>query len=190
MSRRWVLTITHHLFFQHNPWGQHSNISRSLCKQCVEARSWGSHGCLQQHRWQEIRRRRCACPLYVSALLFLSLFVYMTFHFYSDYTWARSPIPGLQSMIILESREFLNSQRLDENTMALVINPDEPLGVPRTSMLLKAQWSVVIGEFLLLSFLPLKKPSHCILFFVQHTIFYVPNGCRANTGEFIGCPYS
>jgi len=63
-------------------------------------------------------------------------------------------------MIVLESREFLNSQSLDENVTALVINPDELLGVPRTSMLSKAQRSVVIGEFFLLFFLPLKKPSH------------------------------
>ena len=51
----------------------------------------------------------------------------MTFHFHSDYTWAQSSIPGLQSMIVLESREFLNSLSLDENMTALVIDPDELL---------------------------------------------------------------
>jgi len=54
-------------------------------------------------------------------------------------------------MIVLESREFLNSQSLDENAMALVIDPDELLGVPRTSMLSKAQRSV--GSFSFSSFL-------------------------------------
>jgi hypothetical protein len=102
----------------------------------------------------------------VSVLLLLSLFVYMTFHFTATTPELDLLYPGFsqRSKNFLGYREFLNSQRLDENATALVIDPDELLGVLRTFMLSKAQWSVVIGEFFLLCFLPLKKPFHCIFF--------------------------
>jgi hypothetical protein len=49
---------------------------------------------------------------------------------------------------------------------------EDLLGVPRISMLLKAQRSVVIGKFLFLSFLPLKKPSHRIFLRAAHHILH------------------
>jgi len=52
----------------------------------------------------------------------------------------------------------------------------------------KAQRFVVIGEFFLLSFLSLKKPSHRIFLHAAHHILHSKYlaGCRASAGEFLG----
>jgi hypothetical protein len=84
--RRWVLTTTSFFFLRtYNPRGRHNNIGRTVFVN--DARKLDDE--VLAVVFNSIGGRKhgddTACTSYVFSLFFLSLFVYMTFHFHSDY---------------------------------------------------------------------------------------------------------